>query len=386
MEMQGLSILEQKIMEFDTEAEHLRWSPDDYIHHAIYEMPTDWLKALIIQDITWRASHGRNVLADCWGGSGTGKSLFMSALGLTIGELYGVPFGAQDVFFNNNDLDESFQHAKKRSTKLKDEESRTRAGYMAKIIDSQLTDYENQIRKYQVNLLFASVEEQDHSSFFKFVAKHTFFDETGFPTGTRAVLLTPRYTNTHEFVWRGFIDFKCPPLAYLNAYDLRKDEHLQKLKAKYGNSLDPIPNLAKDILKKRGSELIKETREGYIRPIKEELMHLILADEIGTQRFSIAVNRILIAKVRELIDMQYARYNEEKMEQVEKAREEEKEQALKKEQEKELKAQERRAIKEQRIAERMRLEKERLELKKKAIELKQKEGGNNAIDCNISGD
>jgi hypothetical protein len=374
MDSGEISLMEQKFMEFDTSPEHIGWNDEAYIRNAIYGMDVDFNKTLLMDEAYWRKKHGRNFVTSTSGIQGSGKSTFNMAWGINLGVIYGVPFTPNDIYFAHElFMSEGVEKAKPSQTLMKDEHQNTKAGMMSKIIDSNIEDAEQQTRKYQINMLFVSVNEENHAHFFTFEAKHTFFDSTGYPIRTRAVLKSPHYMNNRRFVWRGFIDFKVPPAEFMIAYAKRKDEHLALLQRKYGNTLNPIPKVAQEILEKRENELIKETREGYIRPIKAELMQLILGEEIGTRRFPMSVNAILIAKIRDLIEIKYCKYNDARTDELEKQKAELEEKKRLKIEENERKADFRRELKNRSIQARMEAEKERLLLKKQALELKQKE-------------
>lgn len=374
MDSGEISLMEQKFMEFDTAPEHLGWNDEAFVHNAIYGMDVDFNKTLLMDEAHWRKKHGRNFVSSISGVQGSGKSTWLMAFGINLGTIYGKPFLPTDIYFAHElFMSEGMDHAVPSQTLMKDEHQNTTAGMMSKIINSNIEDAEQQTRKLQINLLFASVNEENHAHFFTFEAKHTFFDSTGYPIRTRAVLKSPHYMNNRRFVWRGFIDFKVPPKDFMLAYDVRKNEHLALLQRKYGNTLNPIPKVAQEILEKRETELVKETREGYIRPLKAELMQLILGEEIGTRRFPMSVNAILIAKIRELIEIKYCKYNDARTDELERQKAELEEKKRLQVEEIEKKNEFRRELKNRSIQARMEAEKERLLLKKQALELKQKE-------------
>jgi len=303
------SPLKQYCDSFDVE--HLNWSTEDYKLNAL-QIPVKDMTDLLVKDWKWRKEHGMNVVASEEGGQGTGKSLFCIYAGLLLAQIFGVPFTPKHVFFAPELLEKAISKAKQSETFLRDEHQRSRVGKMSNMINENLADYEDQLRKHQNNLIFSAVDLQSHSHFFCFETKHIIYDSSGKPTYLLSMLKTPRYTDRKQFVWRGMISFPIPNDNFLEGYDKVKDAHLKNLKAKYGNTLDPVLYYAKKITAKREKDLIKDTREGFIAPTKHELIEFIIVEEIGTRRFTNEGYKLLEAKIKEIISLKYAKVNEER--------------------------------------------------------------------------
>jgi len=284
----------------------------DYKLNAVDQQATP-MKAvsdLLIKEIHWRKDHNQNIVASIEGSQGSGKSMPFSYFGLLIASIFNEKFTPEHVFFTPEDLDFAIQNAKKKETFLRDEHLFTRAGLMSNFVEKSLSDYEEQLRFNQNNLLFCSVNLQNHSHFFCFESKHIIFDDKGYPKSFICMLKTPRYTDRSEFVWRGYINFPMPNTDFVEGYLKRKEEHIKNLKNKYGNTLNPVNYFAEDILKEKEKQLVMTTKEGFIKPIKSELMQFVIHEKIGTRKFTIAGYKLLEAKLKQLLIEKYVPQNE----------------------------------------------------------------------------
>lgn len=335
-------------------------------------------------DLDWRRriiAH-QNVIASANGVSGSGKSSFLSSACIRLGKICQSvlntpyePFRIENVYYEPEEMQERIRtDLKYGEILLRDEHLKGQAGMMSDLTTNFLTDAEQQLRKNQNSFFFASIEEEDHAHFFVFELKHIIPDpETGFPKSIVAMLKTPRYTNPKMLVWRGLVAMPFPPKEYWDAYDKRKDEHINKLKAQYGNTLAPVLIDAIKILNKRHDDLVKKTREGLFKPIKETLIMSIISEEIGTRKYTNAGYRALKDKIMDEITKEYLKYNEERLREIEDKKEKtqlgRKEIAL-------LQIEEAKRIKEAKalaFKEKLEEDKKRNELKRKALELREQE-------------
>jgi len=362
------SPLQQYYDKFDIE--HMDWGQNEYKIFAM-QMPIEETNKLLVSDFKWRKDHRQNVVASIDGPQGKGKSLPFSYLGLLLGNVFEQPFKPSNIHFSPEEFDQAFQKAKPCQTIFKDEDPKTRVGMMSHMIDTNITDFEEQSRIHQINLLQAGVELRKHAHFFWFEAKHTIFDETGYPKAFVSVLKTPRYTNKQEFMWRGLVRFPMINNEFVEAYTKRKEDHMKKLKSKYGNSLNPVLYFAKKIFEKRKENLIRRTKEGFVIPIKRELMDFIIAEEIGTNRFTVPGYDRLAALLRETILKQHEQENNELKAAQEAQREldqQKKDEFKEKEKEsQEIKRKERFEFLKEKLIE----EKRKNDLKEKALKLKE---------------
>jgi hypothetical protein len=365
----SMSMLEQKLREFDLA--HLDWSEKDYVHYAITQMDGNSLRELLIDDIKFRKEHGRNVVASIDGFQGTGKSLFISSFAIITSKIFGVPFNENFVFYSPVELDLALEKAKPCETYLRDEHKNSFHGEMSNLVNENLEDYEEQLRIDQINLFFAGVKLRSHAHFFIFEAKRTNFDLNGMPVSTTAVLKTPLYTNKNIFVWRGEITLPAPPLDYLEAYDKRKREYTQQqLKAKGENVFAQLKPYAEKVIKLREEDLIKKTREGFISPQKEEIIKLVVAEVVGSGKFTISAYRSLIAYIQDALKKKYFQYNEDLIKELEKKKQEQFEQRQKLLDERRREDEERRLRKEELQRMKIEIEKERVKLKKQLYEMR----------------
>ena len=381
MEIVSESLLEQKLRSFDLE--HLDWSDKQYKEYALKAMDSNSLRELLIADLKYRKEHGLNVVASCDGWQGKGKSLFMSSFAMFVGKIFGKPFpmDASNVFYSPIDLDFRLESEDiEGQTFLRDEHRYSNHGEGSRLVNENLTDYEEQLRITQTNLLFASVKAQDHAHFFWFEAKQTNFspDERTpegkpKPLSVTAVLKTPLYTERDCFVWRGLITFPAPSMEYLQAYDLRKRSYTQKdLREKGDNALAQIKPYAVKVMQAREEDLIKRTRDGFINPQKEELIKLVVAETIGSRKFTVSGYRSMIAYIQDELKKKYAKHNEDLIEQLEKKRQLQFEQRQQLLDTRRLEDEERRLRKEELQKEKLEIERQRVKLKKELYEMRQR--------------
>lgn len=302
------SPLQREFDQFDIN--HIEWLDDNYIANALHE-PMEKMNKLLYDDWQWRYEHGQNVVASIEGFQGKGKSMPFLSAAIVLGKIFKFPFQISDVYFSPEELDEALQASKPCQTFLRDEHLRAKAGIMSNLIEENLKDYEEQLRIRQNNLLYAGIELQEHAHFFCFEAKHIAFNKEKYPTQFIAILKTHRYTNRRELVWRGPISFPMPPKEMVLQYLERKNSHIDNLKKKYGNTLNPIPALAAQIVEKRSTDLSRKTSDGYLLPVKFESMQLLLAEEIGTRKFTNAGYKILSSKIKDLLSEKFEEQNKQ---------------------------------------------------------------------------
>jgi len=371
------SPLKQYLDAFDVE--HIDWKVEDYTTYAIQQNKS--FIQLLLQDWHWRAAHKQNVIASAEGEQGSGKSLFLSGASLLCSKIYGKEFyDKQDISvlknhlsFDPEDLDRQLGNSEERETFLNDEDRKANVGVMSNMVSANIVDYEEQLRKHQNNLFFASPELQDHKHFFVFEMKHIVFDETGFPKATVAMLKTKRYTDNKQFVWRGFVSFPVPPKEYLAQYDPLKDEHSVRLKNKYGNTLDPVEFYANKIFKENLDALITQTKEGFIKPIKAELMNFVVAREIGTRKFTTKGYDMLNARLKQLIIETYADVNRKKEADLIAETERIKEERRKRHEDEMKEAEKKRQAKMKMLELKLEEERRKNDLKEKALQIKEKD-------------
>lgn len=361
------------------DVEHTDWSEKDYQDYALGTKP-DFLNEKLIQEILWRRDHGMNFVASMEGHQGLGKSMPFFYFCQLIGKIFGKPFNAENVYYAPEELEEALSNAEPRETFLRDEYRRMR-GIMSKMIEENLSDYEDQFRETQNNILMCSVKLINRSHFFCFEAKKTEWKEVidedgekkGYPFKFISVLKTPRYTNSREFVWRGYVSFPMPEPEFVAEYKERKQRNIENLKKKYGNTLNPVNYYAEVIFVKRELDLIKQSKEGFVNPIRSELMDLIIAEEIGTMKFTIKGYEIVRAKIRDSIEKKYTEHNQKVFEK-EKERKANKEQIVKDQvEEDQQKAEAKRERREKIRLMELEAEKRKFELKERALEIKRKE-------------
>ena len=317
------SPMKQAYDNFDIE--NIGMSPEQYKMMAM-RMPIPQTTQLL--KIDWRRrAYYQNVIASANGITGSGKSSFISACGIELGKIYKEthnydydPFTVENVYYEPEQLQARIPLLKEGEILLRDEHLKGQAGMMSDLTTSVLTDAEQQLRKNKNSFLFASIEEEDHAHFFIFDMKHIIPDQTGFPKYTVAMLKTPLYTNPKQFVWRGLVAMPFPNKKYWGAYEKRKDDHITLLKSQYGNTLTPVHIDAIKIYKKRQDDLTLRTRDGLIKPIKENLLISLISDEIGTRKYTNKGYEILRDRIRDEIHREYAKQNDNRITEIEDAK------------------------------------------------------------------
>lgn len=298
--------------------EHLRdFSSNDYIEHALSSSISQ-NNSLLCDEIKFRANNNMNFVASIEGEQGSGKSMFISSFALKTGEIFGVPFWTENIYFSPEDLKLALSKAKKRETFLRDEHRYRNAGMMSRLQIESLLDYEEQLRINQNNLFFASVSLQKHAHFFVFETKHIKRNKDGYPEYFIALMKTPHYTRRENFIWRGLISFPMPPKDFVEDYLKKKENHINNLKAQYGNTFDPIFIDATKLVEKYFDQLVTTTKIGFMKPINREAMKLFIYTaaevdgfKIGTSKYTIEGYKLLIEQIRQLINKKTQCQNDE---------------------------------------------------------------------------
>ena len=218
------------------------------------------MNSLLLDDIKFRADSFMNVVASVEGQQGSGKSISFIYLGLLIGKFFGYPFALKNIIFDPDDLDTALEKADKRTTWLMDEQKRANVGMMSRTTQLNLTDLEDQLRRSQINLLYASPSLRQHEHFFAFKtfriirindADCTECDEykhwnptsgqpspcdtcdlpadkrNGYPKYFLLLLQTKRLID-NMLVPRGIVQFPMPNIKFIEQYDKVKQQHIKR--------------------------------------------------------------------------------------------------------------------------------------------------------------
>lgn len=366
-------------LKFDAfDMQHTNWTYRDYQLFATNtgDNPPEELNKLLKEETNWKFDHGQNVVASFEGPQGKGKSMPSSSFGLFLGGVYNYKFTPEDIYFLPEDLDAALSKAEPRQTFMRDEHLYSRVGIMSHMVNDNLADYEEQLRINQNNLLFCSVQLQNHAHFLCFEAKHTVWTEKNgkkYPKLFYAMLSTPRYTDRKSFVWRGFVSFKMPPEDFTDAYDKRKRQHIENLKNKYGDTLKQVPYEAKKLFDEQENKLIKVTVNGIVKPVPAIRIMKVIKDNIGTRYYTKEGYLHLIEEIKMLIESKYDDENEKIIDKTIVLNNERKKRIEEKKQEYVLEIEERKKQKE--VIEKQKLIElqKKNELKKQLIEIKERE-------------
>ncbi len=297
-------------------------SPEQYKIMAM-KTPIQQTTNLLLTD--WkRRVYFQNIIASITGISGSGKSSFISSCALTLGKIskesmhYDYdPFTVENVYYEPAEIRDRIPTLKEGEILLRDEHLHGQAGIGSDLTTAVLKDAEQQLRKRKNSFFFASIEQEDHSTFFNFSTKHIISDQTGYPRFVIAMLSTPLYSNENIFVWRGLVSMPFPSKEYWVAYEKRKDDHIALLVKQYGNNYSSASIDAINIVKKFHDELIFRTREGLVKPIKTDSVERIVYDEIGTRKYTNKIYSMLISEIQERLIKEYKEQNDAKLIEIE---------------------------------------------------------------------
>lgn len=303
------SPLKQKFDKMDIEC--IDWFSDDYKKNALKENIKKSTK-LVFRDWDWRASHKQNVVASFYGWQGQGKTKPCLSAAVGCGKIFKRPFDPNEsLFYSIEELNEKMKDLQPRTTILKDEQRHGMQGYGSRMQNMVLADFEEQLREpKQINLFFTSVFQEEHAHFFVFEAKNIDWNADGTqPDGYFSVLLTPRYTNPTEFVWRGLVYFPHPDPEIEKIYVEKKAEHIKNLENQFSSTFNPIYDIAKKIFEKYKGKLSRKSKDGFVLPLQSVYLWEFINTEIGTSRFSIKQYSVLLAELRKIIEEYFASEN-----------------------------------------------------------------------------
>lgn len=372
------SLLKQNFDNFDVQ--NIGLGIDEYKKYAM-SVPISETNKLLEQDFSNRFRSHQNLVMSASGQTGSGKSSFLSSLLLKASKIKKQvlnlpydPFCVENVYYEPEDLKARINNnLRYGEILLRDEHLKGNAGSMSDLVSSFLMDAEMQLRKNMNDFAFASPREEDHAHFFVFEIKNQILDSNGFPRAIVAMLKTPRYTDPESLVWRGLCAFPFPPMDYWKKYEARKDEHILKLKAQYGNNYAPVDIDAVNIYKKYHDELIVKTRDRIVKPIKDNLMKTLIGREIGTRKYTNDGYNILRDEIKDFINKEFSKSNLARMKEIEDTK---LNNQLEKRELVQMQLDESRRIKEAKMIafqEKLKEDKNRNELKRRALDIREQE-------------
>lgn len=300
--------------------ENPSWGFDDFKSYAKEQFNDDGVahtSQLLLMDWQWQADHMSFITASISGLQRSGKSRSFIYFGLMLGKIFGVPFTANDIYWNPFELMSGIERSVPRSTKLRDEDSRQKAGMMSGYVEDAISTYQDQLGKKQNNLLFAAVRKSAGSDLYRFMTTTIDWNENGVPKAFNVVLLTPHYDDPELFVWRGYLKVPNPNPEILEAYEKRKDEYLNNLKSRKGDYLADIDEMVEKVIASRENDLIKRNAQGLMLPVNNKLAFNAARSIIGTFRWTNQGTDIFVQRLKQVVGQKYDSYNLKVLEEIE---------------------------------------------------------------------
>lgn len=291
------------------------WRASDFQSHAKELFNDEGVKhtaSLLVQDMQWRADHLSFFTASISGPQRTGKSQTFIYFSKLSGNIFGVPFKPEHIFWDPFTLMHDIETCPPRSTRMRDEDKRLRAGIMSGYVEDVIATYQDQLGKKQVNLLFAAVRESSGSDLFRFLTKSTEYGSDGLPTFFNVVLLTPHYDNPSLFVWRGYLRVPAPLTndpEFMLQYEKRKDEYLENLTSRKGDAFADIEDMAQRVIAKKANLLIRKTPMGLVLPANNHLVFNAAKEVVGTFRWTKQGTDIFVQRIKQIISKEYEEHN-----------------------------------------------------------------------------
>lgn len=304
------SPLLRECYEFDFK--HSFKGPLEYYQLATRADSEKW-KKLLIEDWRYRAMCRMNNVMQIYGNQGTGKTTMAIAIAIAQGIIFHQPWKVSETIFRWEDVNKAISTAKQGQTILADEQMRANYGVMGNMVNINISDFEDQLRRRQINLIYNSPERRRHSTFIEFKTLDTFPRHTGkieccedcatgkipvgYPICINAMLYIKRHSD-NEFMPRAIISFLPPPLAIMEEYDIYKNAHLDRLQAGRRDKLNPVFEDAEAIFKKHMERIILNGHkiEKVIR------LKQIVFEEIGDGKYTNEGYSFLIDRLKYLAE------------------------------------------------------------------------------------
>jgi hypothetical protein len=229
----------------------------DYFDRAMQEDPI-YMNKLFITDLKFRNDAKLNFVmsvSDVITRTGSGKSSAAIRSGLVGANIFGTTFDMSHIVWTPEELDKRIERAENKTVWLLDEQRQTNIGLMSQTTQLRLSDYEDQIRQAQVNIIYCAPQLREHNHLYCFEThkltrirnqicdqcqttdlckqcdKVPFWERSGYPQHIFLMLRTKRITTGMQ-VPRGMIKVTMPPHEIMEQYWKVKDENVQKMKRK----------------------------------------------------------------------------------------------------------------------------------------------------------
>jgi len=320
-----------------------------YWSYVQKHVSTEYLTSLLIADWNFRKKFRMNVLASFEGQQGRAfKSLMALYAGILLGKIYGVPFEIEkNITTDPFDLEKRLKESPNRSTFLYDEVKKTQAGLMSKTNYFRLLDYEEQGRFNQPNILYATPHLWENEHYFQFkefsnerlknsfcskcpfskecyeldqtktlcsekkevqqklkLKKPIFFwQREGYPIKISFLLETRRKFD-NMLVPRGVVTFPIVHHEVLVKYEELKKRSMDALKKDDSSMWRNLTGFVDDFVNRNFDLLVRTTKDGREVPIASNEIEIFLYDEITPNKYTTAVNKLLVTMIRSKVKKQ----------------------------------------------------------------------------------
>jgi len=274
---------------------------DEYWRLAQQQNPKQ-LTSLLFESWKWRADTRNNCVMSCEGIQGSGKSLGNIEFARILGKIFDRPFSLQDIAFYPEEMENLISNSQNRQTMMCDEQQITTVGIMSNTIKNRLVDFEEQLRFSQSNLLYIAPSLHQHQHYYVLESfkpvrlrnkicnvcrKPNCLDceipeekRSGYPAYFVFMLKTHR-ANDGMLVPRGYVLAKMPPLKIVKEYELIKQEHIRRLKAKESLRWDLLKRLAEEVWQRGKDKIIRQTKTGKYVIAPQKVMQMLFYEMKG---------------------------------------------------------------------------------------------------------
>lgn len=300
----GESPLQQYFRQVDMQL--IEATQGDYYKRALQE-DIATLTRLFMEDMKFRSDHFLNVVLSISGAQGSGKSLSGVYLLLLLAKIFQKPIDINNILFDPEELDKKIETAVNRESFMLDEQRVTNVGMMSKTIQDRLVDFEEQLRKSQINLIYCAPSLRQHEHYFVLetykiiriqnpkcaeckekkcktcnIPQH---ERSGYPKYFLLMLKTKREPD-HTLVCRGLLKIPMPNPKIVKEYDEIKDTHIERLKRKDSNMWEQMKKLRDTIWEQKKEELITQLKDRRWKEQTKKQIQICIYDVKGQRHLT----------------------------------------------------------------------------------------------------
>jgi hypothetical protein len=311
--------LQEYCFEQDYQLSETSATYDEYWRLAQQQNPKK-LTSLLFESWKWKADSRNNVVMSTEGTQGSGKSLSNIEFCRILGKIFDRPFSLQDIAFYPEEMENLISNSQNRQTMMCDEQQQTNVGLMSNTIRNRLVDYEEELRWSQTNLCYVAPSLHQHQHYyvlesFKPVRLRNKVcnvcrkpnclnceiqeeKRSGYPAYFVLMLKTHR-ANDGMLVPRGYVLAKMPPLKIAKEYELIKQEHIRRLKAKESMRWDFLKKLAEEIWQGGQNRILQQTKSGKYVVASQKIIKIVFYGFKGMNYLPTMTEELLLTMIAE---------------------------------------------------------------------------------------